>query len=140
MIRRRLVRGSALRRCSGPVVCLAAVGLKQFLARRTFRPHRSRWDYEPYGLAIRREAVERLGGQPVVYAESLSAAALPTSQRWRFQAIGKTYDWREEQEWRIAGSLDLSQFAADELVVFVGDLAAAEIVAPLSPWPVILAP
>lgn len=138
IVRRRTVRGAAVRRCSGPVVCLAAVGLSQLLARRTFRPHRSRWDYEPYGLAIRREALQRLGGQPVVYAESLAAAALPKNQRWRFQPIGKTYDWRAEQEWRVSGSLDLGQFAAHELVVFVGDLLAAEIVAPVSLWPVIL--
>ncbi|XZE52454.1 hypothetical protein SH139x_004147 [Planctomycetaceae bacterium SH139] len=138
IIRRRTVRGAAVRRCSGPVVCLAAVGLRQLLARRTFRPHRSRWDYEPYGLAISREALQRIGGQPVVYAESLASATLPKNQRWRFQPIGKTYDWRAEQEWRVPGSLDLSQFAAHELVVFAGDLVAAEIVAPLSPWPVIL--
>lgn len=137
ILRDRVLRGSPLVTSAGPVVCFSAVPLAELLSRRTFRSHRGRWDYEPYGIAIRRHVVRQLGGMPVVYADSLEVSGLTDAQRWRFQACGTTFDWRREEEWRLPGSVDLRQLTAEDAVVFVGDEATALRLADC-PWPVSL--
>lgn len=101
-----------------PVVCLTAMPIDAWLARRCFRPHLGRWDCEPYGVAIRRDKAIEMGVEPVVYGDEETKNRLPADQRWRFQAIGETYDWTEEQEWRAKGGIDLSVFDEDEAIIF----------------------
>lgn len=132
----RLLRGSAIVTSAGPVVCFSAVKIHKLLARRTFRSHLGRWDYEPYGIAIRRSVIEGIGGLPVVYANSWAESGLSREERWRFQACGKTFDWRSEQEWRVPGNVDLQAIVVDDAVVFVGDEQARRRLSSLSPWPV----
>jgi hypothetical protein len=134
------LRGCPLRSDGPPVVCLADVPLDELLSRRTFRAHQGRWDYEPFGVGIRRCAVERLGGMPVVYGDSPGTAGLAKEQKWLFQACGKTYDWRDEREWRVLGSVDFAKLSQDELFVFAGDTDSANELADFAPWPVIVAP
>lgn len=136
ILRERLIRGSAVVTSAGPVVCFSAARIEKLLARRTFRSHLGRWDYEPFGIAIRRNVIERIGGSPVVYAHSWTDSRLSPEERWRFQACGTTFDWRSEEEWRVPGSVDLRSIAADDAVVFVGDAASARPLAALSRWPV----
>lgn len=138
IVRDRVLRGCALVTSAGPVVCFSAVPLAELLSRRIFRSHLGRWDYEPYGIAIRRDVVQRLGGMPVVYAESWDSSGLTDDQRWRFQACGTTFDWRREEEWRVPGSVDLRRIAADEALLFVGDRLTGLRLAAISPWPVSL--
>ncbi|WP_164102592.1 hypothetical protein [Candidatus Laterigemmans baculatus] len=138
ILREGRLRGSAAVTSTGPVVCFSAVPLAELLARRTYRPHLGRWDYEPFGIAIRRSRLEALGGRPVVYGSTLADAGLAEDERWRFQATGRTFDWRREQEWRVAGSLDLDQLHESDAFVFVDDAAAARRVAPQSRWPLVL--
>ncbi|QEG39701.1 hypothetical protein [Roseimaritima ulvae] len=120
-----------------PVVCWSEVPLPKCLARRIFRPHLGRWDYEPFGLAVRKSAAQRLGIQPVIYGTAAERERLPVDQRWRFQAQGTRVDWRNEKEWRCRGSLDLSRVSADEALVFVGEPGAVAATAAVSPWPVV---
>lgn len=136
ILRDSLLRGSAVVTSAGPVVCFSAVRIEKLLARRTFRSHLGRWDYEPFGIAIRRSVIERMGGLPVVYADSWADSGLRGEERWRFQPCGKTFDWRSEKEWRVPGSVDLQSIAADDAVVFVGDERSARRLAALSRWPV----
>lgn len=136
ILREKLLRGGAAVTAMGPVVCFSAVPLAELLARRTYRSHLGRWDYEPFGIAIRCSRLAALGGLPVVYGDSLDSTRLSMEQCWRFQATGKTFDWRQEREWRVAGSLDLDQLSVSDAVVFVGDQRAAHRLAPLSRWPV----
>lgn len=110
-----------------PVVCLSALPLLTIAAARVFRSHLGRWDAEPYGVAIGRQAAERLGAQPVCYVDTQrrqaasrpQVAGQPAVPRWRLQGRGRTFDWTAEQEWRVRGSLDLRRLAADEVIVFV---------------------
>ena len=101
-----------------PVVCFSARSLSHLLAQRCYRSHVQRWDYEPYGVAIRKSAAIDLGIRPVIYGTRQTKASLPMDQRYRFQAIGKQTDWRSEQEWRSLQDVDLTQFHPDDIRVF----------------------
>ncbi|EMI41861.1 hypothetical protein [Rhodopirellula sp. SWK7] len=127
--KQRLVAGAITSRRDAPVVCLSEVPLPDLLARRTYRSHLHRWDYEPFGIAIRRDAATHLGVQPVIYGDHQTEKDLPPEDRYRFQSIGRTHDWTAEREWRSASDIDLSQLDADEVSVFVPDASAAARVA-----------
>jgi hypothetical protein len=101
-----------------PVVCFSELSLCEVLSKRCFRPHLGRWDYEPFGIAIRLPSAQRLGCQPVVYGQPGEQQKLKTAERFRFHPVGKTYDWREEREWRCPRTINLAEIPNDDLHVF----------------------
>lgn len=118
IVERRLVGSYRTTSAGEPVVSFTALPISQWLTRRKFRPHLGRWDAEPYGVAIDRDAAARWGIEPVIYGDASCLAKLPEPQRWRYQSVGSTYDWTKEQEWRGRGVIDLSKFKRDEVIVF----------------------
>jgi len=132
-----LLGSSRVTRAETPVVCWSAVPLPELLRRRTFRPHLGRWDYEPFGIAIRRTLAARLRLLPVLYGTAADHDRLAPEDRWRFQAIGKRINWRAEQEWRCRGGLDLSQIGDNDAVVFAHSPQALPALQRLSRWPVV---
>ena len=121
-----------------PVVCWSAVPLLDLLQRRCFRSHVQRWDYEPYGVAVRVRAIRMLGGRPVIYGRSGEADKLPISERFRHQAAGRSIDWREEKEWRLAGSLSLVSLNPHDVRIFALDSGLARSRLVNLPWKVTL--
>lgn len=115
---RRLIAGAVASQHKFPVVCFTEVPLPEILRRRTYRSHLHRWDYEPYGLAIRKTTAQRIGIQPVIYSDAKEASSLAPKDRYRFQAKGERNDWSEEREWRADGDIDLDQLPADDVIVF----------------------
>ena len=121
------------------VVSFTKASLEDLRGLRTFRSHRGRWDFEPYGICIRRDSLAALGGRPVQYGDEQLWRSLPADDRpffQKFDTCEQDIDWRVEQEWRYLGDLDLTQIAPDEGLVFVPSQAEAEHAARLSPWPV----
>lgn len=118
---RQLVASAIVSSRRYPVVCWSAVPLLDLLRQRCFRAHVQRWDYEPYGVAVRVEAIHRLGGRPVIYGESGEREKLPESEKYRYQAVGKSIDWRKEKEWRHAQSLSLVALNPTDVRVFAVD-------------------
>ena len=114
----RLVASAIATSKSHPVVCFSSLSLQDLLQRRCYRPHLRRWDYEPFGIAIRRSAATRLGIQPVVYGAAKDRALLSPAQRFRFHPAGTTYDWREEQEWRSDRTVELQSIDRNDVRVF----------------------
>jgi len=104
-----------------PVVCFSEVPLAELLDRRTFRPQLGRWDYEPFGVAIRRSIAGSLGIRPVVYGDREIRSTLSEQDRYRFHPIGKTFDWRTEREWRSDHTVDLDRLDLSDVRVFAGD-------------------
>lgn len=137
---RRLIAGAMTSKNDHRVVCFSAVRLPELLRRRTFRSHVSRWDYEPFGIAIRRTAADNIGMQPVVYGPASARDRLPAAERYRFQAEGRDQDWTAEKEWRSLGDVDLDSLDANDVCVFVPGEADAQIVAEVNHrgWPVCL--
>ncbi len=130
----KLIRGGR------PMCCFTAVPPGEFPRRRVFRPHLARWDFERYGIAIRRTVLERFGARPVRYVTAGDAArASPGRQPWLVIENAGTR-WSDEREWRVAGHLDLRKLAPDEAVVFAGDPDSAEVVRQFSRWPVTILP
>ncbi len=125
-----------------PVVCFTSVPLVDLPALRTFRAHRGRWDFEPYGIAIRRDWLLARGTRAVIYGddsvwENMDETTRPFFQR-RFSGSGRVVDWSIEQEWRNVGTLDLHDLPANAAFVFVPTLAAATVLRPISRWPVLI--
>ena len=117
-----------------PVVCWSAVPLLELLGRRCFRSHLKRWDYEPFGIAVRLDVVKRWGCQPVIYGQPRDRKKLPAGDRFRFQAVGKSVDWRSEREWRNADSFSLLDLPVGDIRVFAVDSANARNRLSQIPW------
>ncbi|MCO8120805.1 hypothetical protein NHH03_03575 [Stieleria sp. TO1_6] len=126
---RRLVASALTSDRRWPVVCFSQQPLAWLLSQRRYRPHLHRWDYEPYGIAIRKTAAVAAGFAPVVYGSAGDASTLPADERYRHQATGKTYDWTREREWRHLGDVDLDRFDVADVRVFVGEESDAPRVA-----------
>ena len=108
-----------------PVVCFSSCSLESLLSQRTYRPHLHRWDYEPFGIAIRKDAAVRAGLRPAIYGQPAKRESLADHDRYRFQAIGNTFDWTREREWRSLGDVDLSRFDSNDVRVFVPESSLA---------------
>ena len=132
---RRLVASAVTTSRSHPVVCFSAVPLRDLLARRCYRPHLHRWDYEPFGVAIRTRVAAAMGVCPVIYGVPAERSRLPPHDRYRFQAVGDTYDWTSEREWRACGSVDLNAVDPDDIRVFAPRRWASRL-SLISPWSV----
>lgn len=132
----RLVASARATRQSRPVVCFSAVPLVELIQRRCFRAHLSRWDYEPYGVAIRLEAAQGIGIQPVIYGTPEQRTTLARADRFRFHPQGKAYDWTSEREWRSPATVDLTQLAAGDVRVFVRDANDLASLPKIRSWPV----
>ncbi|QDV40496.1 hypothetical protein Enr13x_03020 [Stieleria neptunia] len=120
---RRLVASAIASDRAWPVVCFSEESLQRLLSRRSYRPHLHRWDYEPYGIAIRKSAAIAAGAEPVIYGDAAHRKTIPETDRFRFQSVGTTYDWTRECEWRFAGDVDLDRFDRRDVRVFVADRA-----------------
>lgn len=127
------------------VVSFTAVPLPEMQSRRVFRPHRGRWDFEPYGLCIRRDWAVARSMKPVNYGdESLWNQLSPAEQP--FFQLSHTHndepqqviDWTGEQEWRHLGDVEISDLPPDAGLVFVPTWAEAESLASVSRWPIVV--
>ncbi len=139
---RRLLASNELVRGDEAVVSLTAVPLREIHQLRTFRSHLARWDFEPYGICIRRDWLQQQGARPVHYGGDSLWDQLPVDERPFFQrrqsqtAGGAVMDWTVEREWRLRGDLRLDEIPSDAAIVFVPTRVEARQLAAGSPWPV----
>ena len=84
-----------------------------------------RWTFEPYGIAVNRRDLRRLGAKPAVYGPTRLYQELSPEERYRFQLQGSTgMSWKLEREWRLLGDLALAEEM--DAFVFVPEEADAE--------------
>jgi hypothetical protein len=158
LLRQRILSSRRAIRGNYRVVCLADVRLASLAGRRVWRRHRRRWDFEPYGLAFRREALQALGARPVIYGDEATWRSLAEVDRPYFQksleidpdestvwnrapgvdSPAATIDWRVEQEWRVVGNVELAAFSINDLLVFVPNRQAARVIAACSRLPIVV--
>lgn len=139
---RRLLSSSRAIRGGTRVVCFTAATLAQLQSLHTFRAHRRRWDFEPYGIGVARQWLAQQGGRPVLYGDEtlwarLSAAERPFFQR-RLCGRQTVIDWSIEREWRHVGDLDLGTLPAEAGFLFVPTPADALQLGTLSRWPIVI--
>ena len=125
----RIVDERVLRATSGntrakvDVVCLSELPLVDLLTKRVFRSHRGRWDFEHYGIGIRKQRFLSLGGRPVIYGDEPAWQNLPEGERPWFQPLhhragDSPIDWSIESEWRLTSSLQLGNLPEDDIFLF----------------------
>lgn len=129
-------------RGSFAVTAFTAVPLAEFRRRRVFRNHRHRFDFEPWGIAIRRDVLSQFGARPVLYGsdefwKELSADDRPFFQKATSDGITDTI---EEQEWRLFGDVDLGALPLQSLCVFVDSEADARLLNAVCGWPICIVP
>ena len=121
---RRILASNQLTRDRREVTCLSDMTLKEMVSKRVFRSHLSRWDFEPYGIAFKRNVfLRQFGARPVVYGGEAEWQSLDEDQKPYFQmrkSQGDKIDWQEEKEWRVLGDVDLDQVGPEDAVVLVG--------------------
>lgn len=126
----KLIATNELNRAKVNVVCFTGRPLEEIKSMRVFRSHLSKWDFEPFGIGIRKSAFEKLGGRPVQYGSNESFDRMEETERPFFQlAVGQSnsqtaIDWTVEKEWRVMGDVDLEKIPKDEMVYFVTDKAS----------------
>jgi len=135
---RRLIASNRMIRGGHRVISWTACPLQQLPALHCFRAHRVRWDFEPYGLCVRRDWLIERGVRPVQYGTEADWNGLPEADRPFFQAAGgeTEIDWSIEQEWRHVGDLDLSDLTSDNVLLFVPHFEAAKKLSRVSEWPI----
>jgi len=90
-----------------------AVGLMKWHRRKV------RYTFEPYGIAIRREAAEAYSIRKVIYGNPEIYNRLHESDKPYFQPIGGKGYWQGEDEWRYIGDINLTEFDPCDLLVIV---------------------
>lgn len=122
------------------VIGFTAMNLRQLAGARRYQRHRRRWDFEPYGLAIRRDWLERREAKPVCYGDERDWQQMQDCERPFFQQRGRSSRWVAEEEWRLVGDLDLRELPADAAYVLVGDMADLFRLPQDLRWPVVVMP
>lgn len=144
IVEQRLIRASAAAiRGKVPAVCFTEVPLTDIHLLREYQPQRKCWDFEPYGLCIRREWMVSRGTRQVIYGDDEDWRALTESDRPYFQFRETRHgrrrrDWTQQREWRHIGDVPLSNIPADAVLLFVPDAAEATQLAAISPWPIVI--
>ncbi len=136
----RIFSSNELTRDQRPVVCFSDISFEELLQNRVFRPHLSRWDFEPYGIAIEKRWLEEQGAKPVVYGDESVWAALSEADRPFFQlnSTDGNVDWSVEKEWRSIGDVALQRIPVEKAFAFVPSIEDACEVQPFSRWPVVV--
>ncbi|MBI5761174.1 MAG: hypothetical protein HZA46_21835 [Planctomycetales bacterium] len=146
---RRLRASNRLIRGGHGVVSFTAVPLVELASLHRYRGHLARWDFEPYGICLRREWLERRGARRVLYGGEAEWGLTPTVDQPFFQCVREldrvtwnggappdTIDWSAEREWRHLGDLDLSDVTPNDVLLFVPTRDAAQRLASVCPWPI----
>ncbi len=123
------------------VVSFTEVPLQEFRQRQTYRRHRRRYDFEPWGIAIRRDVLTSAGARPVIYGDEETWRTISDHDQPFYQNIGTSDGWiMDEREWRIAEHVHLKQLPLSAVVVFVDSIAAFRIVQKQTHWQVLVVP
>lgn len=141
----RLIAGCHLTRDQQRCVSFSSVPLPKLLNGRHFQAHLGRWDWEPYGLLIRRQPLQDLGAKPVIYGPKGLYATLSPQQRPYFQpaqrrsraGTKKPAHWSSEREWRLLQDLRLGALAPSDILVFVQYPHEAFAISRQFSWPVV---
>ena len=137
----RLLATNESIRDATPAVSFTALQLDELASARTFRAHRGRWDFEPYGVAIDRAWLIGCGAREVIYGEDADWDAMSANERPFFQKVSReegAIDWSAEREWRVCGDVDLADVPEEKAALFVPSQHEAESLARMSKWPVVV--
>ncbi len=121
MVEEGMIRASSKKIRDGlEVVGFTESTPREVLSQMRWLPKRVNWNFEPYGVAIRKKAASRIGIKPVIYGYPDDYELLPEPDKPYFQSRGqKDVDWSMEREWRHIGDLDLSKIPPEDLTFLI---------------------
>ena len=139
---KRLIASGKTIRGGCPTVSFTSCPLENLPALHRYRTHRVRWDFESYGLCLRRSWLQSHGVRPVRYGDEALWQSLTEDERPFFQlAVGESgIDWTVEEEWRAVGDVSLQELTSDDVILFVPDFESAKSLASVTTWPITLWP
>lgn len=124
----KLIRGSSWKIAGGEkVVAMTESPPEEAIGLMRWRKRYVMFSFEPYGIAIRKDAATSIGAKPVEYIEEHT----PSGEKGIFtHAAGEKTDWRLEKEWRIRDSIDLSKLDKNDFFAIVPSIADLKSVSP----------
>jgi len=134
-----------------PVISFSSLSPVEAIKKIEFRATLRRWSFEPYGIALPRETLERFGTKRVIYGDKELFNRLSPEDRpfYQYQGSDESVDkpiragnmkttaknWRKEDEWRIVGDIDLMSLK-DEVLLITPTEEEAERMRKLQPYKV----
>lgn len=117
---RRLRASGRFMRAGLAVVSLTSLHPREAATLMRWRRRYVYYNFEPYGIAIHKDAAARLGTREVVYGPAEQYRRLPSEARAYFQNEGKAgTGWKAEAEYRVVGDMDLRLLDPDEIRIIV---------------------
>lgn len=141
LLQQRLRAGDKMVKGEAAVVCWSARSPEDLAILRKWRSGLVRWTLEPYGIAVQRKALRKLGAKPAIYSSPSRYGRLKPADRYRYQRHDPPHcDWKQEREWRLAGDLELVHLDPTEAFIMVPDLESArQLASRISPiFPIVL--
>lgn len=135
IIIKKAIRGSSNRirdkiRCVG----FSDLDSHKMLSQMRWLPKRVNWNFEPYGIAIRKSVADKIGIKPVIYGNDIDYKDLQSKDKPYFQHVGaKDVDWSIEKEWRKIGDVDLSLIDSDDLAYIIWSEKEANLLQQITP-------
>jgi hypothetical protein len=127
LAQRKILGSARFIRGGTPMVCWTALPPHAVAPLRGWRKGLRRWNFTPYGIALRKKSLEQLSVSAVRYcSEAELSSATPAESAYLQIANSGAYDWTLEKEWRSNGYLDLSRFRAEDLCVFTHTQSEAD--------------
>lgn len=133
---RRIRASHLLVRGQQSVVSLTSRPPRELHLFRRYNRSQARWTLDPYGIALRKTIVKRMGARPTIYGGEFVYRRLGPEDRYRFQSRGGRTSWMGEREWRLNGDLLLQDLAPGDYFVFVPTRDEAGQLADLAELPV----
>lgn len=115
----RIYSTSAKIRGKHQVVSFTSLAPHQMVNLMTWNRSHVRFSFEPFGIAVRKSAMRKIGARPVIYGEKSVYDRLKASDQPFYQYQGKGGKWRREREWRITGHFHLRDMAPDDIRILV---------------------
>ncbi|OGC96265.1 MAG: hypothetical protein A2W25_03855 [candidate division Zixibacteria bacterium RBG_16_53_22] len=138
IVRERKIRASSDKiRDSFPAIGFSECPPIDILKMLRWCPRRVNWNFEPYGIAVKRPVAEKMGAKPVIYGIDEDYRKFSESAKPFFQNRGgKAVDWRGEREWRHIGDFDFNQVPDDKIMFYVWRRIEADYLRKLTSCPV----
>ncbi len=92
---------------------LKAIGLMRWRARY------QEMSFEPYGVAVEKQAALDVGVRKVLYGDAATSRNLESADRDYFQNVGKEGYWLPEEEYRYIGDFDLALLPEEKVTAVV---------------------
>jgi len=136
ILRERLLRASPAHIRGGfPIVSFTALSPAEAVPLMRWRKRFVRRSFEPYGIAIRKDAALSAGIRPVIYGTPADFIRLLETDQPFFQNVGtRGGDWQPEKEWRHLGNLDISKIPDEAIKIIVHASAEIPPIRTLGPW------